>query len=343
MNTDDTRGCRLNAPLEPRDILAAAEHASVRLAGNLNRTPLLEFQLLNDLAGGRVLLKPENLQRAGSFKIRGALNALDGCLVQARSHGVVAWSSGNHAQGVALAAKIRDVTAHIVMPHDAPPAKRRSTEALGANVIGYDRYTQDRESIAHELASELGAPLIPSYDHPDVIAGQGTIGLEICEDILIGDQSVDQVLVCCGGGGMTAGIGSVLKERWPSTAIVAVEPEAADDTKQSFDAGYRVEIPATTRSVCDALLTPKPGALTFPINQKILSDVVTVTDDQALQAVGFAFTQLKLVLEPGGAVALAAALNGKLQTRGRTTIAILSGGNVDTEMLAKGCAAYAGS
>ncbi|MEL7023385.1 MAG: threonine/serine dehydratase [Pseudomonadota bacterium] len=331
----------MNDAPTPGTVLAAAEQAANRLSQHLNHTPLLEFRDLNDLAGGRVLLKPENLQRSGSFKIRGALNALDDCLDEARSKGVVAWSSGNHAQGVALAARIREVDAHIVMPHDAPPAKRLATEALGARVIGYDRYTENRETIARALATKLGAPLIPSYDHPSVIAGQATIGLEIYADPKLRDTSADQVLICCGGGGMTAGIGSVLSQRSPSTSIYAVEPAVADDTKRSLVAGHRVSIAATTRSVCDALLTPTPGELTFPINQKILSDVLTVSDDEALFAVGFAFRQLGLAVEPGGAVALASILSGKINTRDRTTVALLSGGNLDGEMLARGLAAFA--
>ncbi|MEL7312173.1 MAG: threonine/serine dehydratase [Pseudomonadota bacterium] len=333
----------MTTALTPHAVLKAAEQAADRLAAHLNQTSLLEFHVLNDRVGGRIFLKPENLQRMGSFKIRGALNALYGCLTQARKHGVVAWSSGNHAQGVALAAKICGVEAHIVMPHDAPPAKRQSTEALGARVVGYDRYTQDRETIARSLAGSLGAPLIPSYDHPDVIAGQATIGLEISREVEAIGVGLDQALVCCGGGGMTAGIGSVLSERWPTTSLYAVEPEVADDTKQSFMQGRRVEIPATTRSVCDALLTTQPGELTFPINQKTLTDVLTVSDEQALYAVGFAFRELKLVLEPGGAVALAAVLHGKVDTDNKATVAVLSGGNIDSDMLARACEVYAGS
>jgi threonine dehydratase len=226
------------------------------------------------------------------------------------------------------------------MPADAPEAKRVGTERLGARIVAYDRYSEDREAIAQTLAHSLGAPLIPSYDHPAVIAGQGTIGLELIEDQGLAGSPPDQVLVCCGGGGLTAGIGSVLARHWPGTRLYAVEPELADDTRQSIRAGSRRAIPGDTRSVCDALLTPTPGALTFPINQRLLAGVLCVSDDEALWTVGFARRRCRLVLEPGGAVALAAALTGKIDCAGRTTVAILSGGNIADDMLLRACAIY---
>lgn len=321
--------------LDPGSIAAAAVAAHERLHSEWNPTPLLESSALNERLGGRVLLKPENLQRTGSFKIRGALNAVDGCLAQARETGVVAWSSGNHAQGIALAAALRGVQAHIVMPHDAPPAKRCGTERFGAKVVGYDRYTEDREEIARSLARSLGAPLIPSYDHPDVIIGQATVGVEIVRDPLLAQVGApDHVLVCCGGGGLTAGISSVLAQQWPETKLYAVEPEAADDTRRSFESGERVRLAPGVRSVCDALLTPTPGSMTFPINRELLSGVLTVSDQQAMYSVGFARRELRLIVEPGGAVALAATLHGKIDCAGKTTVVVLSGGNIDDATLA---------
>ncbi|MEM6818467.1 MAG: threonine/serine dehydratase [Pseudomonadota bacterium] len=330
----------IESELNAATVVEAASSAYPRLRSELNPTPLLEYAGLNRLVGGRLLLKPENLQRTGSFKIRGALNALDSCLPVAQETGVVAWSSGNHAQGVALAARLRGVQAHIVMPEDAPPAKRTSTERLGAIVIPYDRYTENREAIAMAKAAELGAPVIPSYDHPAVIAGQASIGLELIADPRVADAAPEQVLVCCGGGGLSAGIASVLSFNWPQTRVYAVEPSAADDTVRSLAEGRRVANPSDTRSVCDALLTPTPGALTFPINQALLAGGVSVTDEEALYTVGYARRECRLVLEPGGAVALAAALHNKIDVRDRTTVIILSGGNVDDEMLARGCDIY---
>lgn len=321
--------------LDPGSIAAAAVAAHARLHSEWHPTSLLESATLNERLGGRVLLKPENLQRTGSFKIRGALNAVDGCLAQARETGVVAFSSGNHAQGVALAAALRGVQAHIVMPHDAPPSKRLGTERYGAKVIGYDRYTEDREEIARSLARSLGAPLIPSYDHPDVIIGQATVGVEIVRDPLLAQEGApDHVLVCCGGGGLTAGISSVLAQVWPTTQVYAVEPEKADDTRRSLELGERVGLEEGARSVCDALMTPTPGAMTFPINQSLLAGVLTVSDEQAMYGVGFARRELRLIVEPGGAVALAAALHGKIDCAGKTTVAVLSGGNIDDTTLA---------
>lgn len=325
-----------NAPLDAKRI----REASQRINAVINPTPLIEYRDLNNRLSGRVLLKPENLQRAGSFKIRGAYNALASMSVEARAGGVVAWSSGNHAQGVALAAKLFSIKATIVMPTDAPASKRDSVLRLGADIVSYDRYTEDREAIATALAERLSCPLVPSYDHYDVIAGQGTIGIELLHDSLLEGQSLDQLLICCGGGGLTAGISVAVHDEQPNTRIFAVEPAAADDTARSFVAGQRLSNPPETRSVCDALLTPTPGALTFPINQRHLTDVLCVTDDEVLYAVGYAFRALHMVLEPGGAVSLAALLFGKVDASGKTTVALLSGGNVSDEILQRALAIY---
>lgn len=320
----------------PEHIDAAAK----RLRGVITATPLLEFASLNERLGGRIMLKAENLQRMGSFKIRGAYNAIAGLSEHERRNGVVAWSSGNHAQGVALAARLFSIPAHIVMPHDAPAAKAEAVRALGARIVTYDRYSEDREAIATALAEELACPLVPSYDDMAIIAGQGTVGLEILAAPQLNGQMPDQVLVCCGGGGLTAGIATAVHARAPDSAIFAVEPTLADDTARSLAAGERLSNPARTRSVCDALLTPTPGALTFPINQQHLAGVLTVSDEEALHAVGYAYRRLRLVLEPGGAVALAALLFGRIDARDKLSVAVLSGGNISDAMMQRALAVF---
>ncbi|MEO0574568.1 MAG: threonine/serine dehydratase [Pseudomonadota bacterium] len=312
------------------DIISAA----ARLSGVVNTTPLLSFADLDRRAGGTVYLKAENLQRMGSFKIRGAYNAIAQLTPEQRASGVVAWSSGNHAQGVALAAHLFGCKAHIVMPEDAPAGKRAAVLRLGARIVDYDRYSEDREAIALALAERLGAPLIPSYDHLSVIAGQGTVGLEVFNDPCLQAEPPDQVLVCCGGGGLVAGIGLAAQALTPTTRIFAVEPAVADDTKRSLASGTWESNPADTVSICDALLTPTPGKLTFGINQQRLAGVLTVTDDEVRFAIGYARRELRLVVEPGGAVALAAVLAGKVNVAGLKTVVILSGGNIDDAMLA---------
>ncbi len=307
--------------------VATIEVAAARIAGVALQTPLLESPALNERAGGRVLLKPECLQRTGSFKIRGAYNRLAQIPEEARPRGVVAWSSGNHAQGVAEAARLLGMRATIVMPDDAPRRKAEATRRLGAEIRFYDRYREDREAIGRAIAEEHGATLVPSYDDYAVIAGQGTVGFEICRQARALGAVPDRILVCCGGGGLSAGIALAAESLAPTAEIWAVEPAAFDDTARSFASGRRESVSPEARSVCDALLTPSPGRLTLPVLQRRLAGVLTVTDDEAVGAMRHAFEELHLVLEPGGAVALAALLAGKVESAG-TTVVVLSGGNV---------------
>lgn len=311
------------------------EEAARRLDGVSVRTPLLQNFELDQMAGGKVLIKPECLQVTGSFKIRGAYNRLRQLTAEQASNGVVAWSSGNHAQGVAAAGSMLGIRTTIVMPSDAPKAKLENTKRLGGEVITYDRYTGDRESIARQIAAERNAALVPSYDHEHIIAGQGTVGLELVDDANSLGMPPDQVLIPCGGGGLSSGCALAIKSRLPDTRVYAVEPADFDDTAKSFQCGERVRIDDTARSICDALQTSTPGALTFDINRRLLSGVLTVTDAEVRSAIRFAFRNLKLVVEPGGAVALAAVLSGKLDTKGKTTAIVLSGGNIDLELFAE--------
>jgi threonine dehydratase len=316
---------------ELHDIEAAAE----RLAGISVRTPLLRSFELDEAAGGKVLIKPECLQVTGSFKIRGAYNFLSQLSPAERQHGAVAWSSGNHAQGVAAAGGMLGVHTAIVMPADAPRAKLDNTRRLGGEVITYDRYTGDREAIAREVAKERGAVIVPSYDHQRIIAGQGTVGLEIAEESIAMGLPPSQVLICCGGGGLSSGSAIALTEKLPGVAVHPVEPEDFDDTARSLECGERVPIRDGVRSICDALQAHEPGAMTFAINRRLLARGLTVSDEEVCEAIRFAFRYLKLVVEPGGAVALAAILAGKIDTRGETTAIVLSGGNVDVEQFGR--------
>lgn len=311
------------------------EAAAARLRGVSVRTPLIQNFELDEIAGGKVLIKPECLQVTGSFKIRGAYNHLSQLTPEQAGRGVVAWSSGNHAQGIAAAGGMLGIKTAIVMPEDAPQAKLDNTKRLGGEVITYDRYSGDREVIAKALAAERGAAIVPSYDDEHIIAGQGTIGLELADDAINLELPADQVLIPCGGGGMSSGCAVALKSRLPEVDIYAVEPVEFDDTARSFASGKRVRIDATARSICDALRTPIPGRLTFAINRKLLSGVLTVSDQEVRAAIRFAFKNLKLVIEPGGAVALAAVLSGKIETAGRTTAIVLSGGNIDMDLFAE--------
>jgi threonine dehydratase len=314
---------------------AAVEAAHERLQGIAIETPLISSPELEQMLGGRLLIKPECLQRTGSFKIRGAYNLMSQLGAAERRNGVVAWSSGNHAQGVAAAAAILGIQAAIVMPEDAPQAKLANTRRLGAEVITYDRYSGDREAIARQVAAARGAQLVPSYDHADIIAGQGTVGLEIARELGKTGVVPDQVLVCCGGGGLIAGSATALKHQFPGVAVYAVEPQAFDDTARSLVAGERQSVADDARSICDALQAHTPGALTFELNRQLLDGGLTVSDAEVGHAMRTACRYLKLVVEPGGAVALAAALSGKIATRGRTTVVVISGGNVDLELFSR--------
>ena len=317
------------------DTISAAQ---TRLAGKAVRTPLLRNRALDERLGAKVLLKPENLQHSGSFKFRGAYNKLAQIKAEDRSRGVVAWSSGNHAQGVAAAAKWLKIPATIVMPADAPAIKIRNTKSLGADIVFYDRATQSREDIARRIVAETGAILVPSYDDHDVMSGQGTAGLEINEDLTRMGLSPDIVLCCCGGGGLIAGVGTAIRSAFQDTQIYAVEPEEFDDTARSLSAGKRLGVEPDAQSVCDALLAPTPGKLTFDVNRSLLTGGLKVSDEEVLRAMRTAFDTLKLVVEPGGAVALAAALEGRVELQGKTVVIVISGGNVDEELFAKALA-----
>jgi threonine dehydratase len=308
------------------------DRAALRLAGHAIHTPLLRSPALDQLVGARVLIKPEILQRTGSFKFRGAFNKIRRLVEEGpKPKAVVAFSSGNHAQGVAAAAALLGLPATIVMPADAPAIKINNTKALGAEVIAYDRYRQDREQVAKKLADERGAAIVRPYDDPDIIAGQGTIGREIAADALALGLTPDIALVPAGGGGLIAGTGLALKHALPAIKIYSCEPAGLDDTKRSLEAGERVANAPDARSICDALMAAMPGELTFAINRRQLAGGLAVSDDEVMQAIAIAHNLLKLVVEPGGVVALAALLTGKLDVRGRTVAVVLSGGNVDPE------------
>jgi threonine dehydratase len=313
------------------DIVAAAK----RLAGVAVRTPLINAPVLDALLGAQVFLKLETLQRTGSFKFRGAYNKIASIPQDKRAAGVVAYSSGNHAQGVAAAAKLLGMRATIVMPSDAPRAKRARTEALGAEIVPYDRDTEDRAAIGERIARERGATLVPPYDDPLIIAGQGTIGAEIVEDLRWLNLRPQIVLIGASGGGLAAGIALGIKAKVPAAEIYAVEPEGFDDTLRSFASGQRETNARLSGTICDALMSATPGALTFPITRELIGQGFTVTDDEVARAVRYAFEELKLVVEPGGAVGLAALLAGKLDVTGKVVAGVLSGANVDAELFAR--------
>jgi threonine dehydratase len=314
--------------------IADVEAAAARLQGVAVRTPLICSSALNDIAGGQVFLKPESLQLTGSFKIRGAYNLMSQLSGEQRRKGVVAFSSGNHAQGVAAAGSMLGIACKIVMPQDAPAAKIENTRRLGGETVLYDRYTGNREEIARSIAARQGSVLVASYDHPRIVAGQGTVGLELIDQCAEQGVVADQVLICCGGGGLSSGSAIAIKARSPATAVHTVEPAGFDDTARSLLSGKRERNDPSARSICDALQTESPGELTFPYLQKLAAAGLVVTDDNVRSAMRFAFRHLKLVVEPGGAVALAAVLAGKIRTRDRITVVVLSGGNVDTDLFA---------
>jgi len=323
---------RLEVPLPTA---ADVDAAAARLRGVALRTPLIASPVLDALTGGRVFLKAETLQRTGSFKFRGAYNRLSSIPAADRAGGVVAFSSGNHAQGVAAAAQLLSMPAVIVMPADAPRPKRERTAQLGAEVVLYDRARDDREAIARGIASERHAVLVPPYDDPLIIAGQGTAGREIVEDLAAQGLSPDLVIVNASGGGLTAGIALAVKARVPDAKVYTAEPAGFDDHARSFASGRREKNDAVTGTICDALMAQSPGRITFEINRALVGAGVSASDEEVGRAVAFAFRELKLVVEPGGAVGLAALLAGRIDVRGKIAVAVLSGGNVDPELFSR--------
>jgi len=315
--------------------VADIEDAARLLQPHAVYTPLLESPRLNEELGARVLFKAEPLQRTGSFKFRGAFTAISRIASAQRAAGIIAFSSGNHAQGVAYSARLLDIPAVIVMPSTAPRVKIDNTRAYGAEVVLYDPTREDRETIGRRLASERGFTLVRPYDDFDVICGQGTIGLEIADQADALRTRIDTLLCPCGGGGLVGGIATALHARSPGTRVYSVEPEGFDDTRRSLLSGRRERNATGGESICDALLAPTPGALTFAVNRDALAGGLVASDTEAMTAMHRAFNDLKLVLEPGGAVALAAVLAGRFDVRGRTAVVVCSGGNVDPEFFAR--------
>jgi threonine dehydratase len=313
--------------------IATIRAAAQRLRGHIRETPLLNAPLLDRVAGRRVFVKAECLQLTGSFKARGGWSAISALTPDARAKGVIAFSSGNHAQGVAYAAAQHGAPCVILMPTDAPAVKITNTRAYGAEVVLFDRQTQDRDALGAAIAADRGLTLIRPFDDPQVIAGQGTTGLEIAAQAAAAGITKADVLVCCGGGGLASGIALALKETAPDLRVRTSEPAGFDDMARSLSTGQPVRNSATTGSICDAILTPTPGELTLPVLRRLAGPGLVVTDDQALHAMALAFTHLRIVLEPGGAVGLAAALfDPNLPD---TVIAVASGGNVDPSVFAR--------
>ena len=311
------------------------EAAAARLAGRVRVTPFLSSPFLDDIAGRRVFVKAECLQHTGSFKFRGGWAAVSALPPEQRKRGVIAFSSGNHAQGVALAAKLHAVPAVIIMPADAPRMKIGNTRALGAEVVLYDRANDDRDAIGASLSAARGLTLIKPYDDRQVIAGQGTTGLEIATQAALKGITHADVLVCCGGGGLTSGIALALQAKAPGLRARPCEPAGFDDVARSLASGQIQRNAALSGSVCDAIITPQPGEITFPILQRLCGPGLVVTDAEAMQAVAIAFARLKIVLEPGGAVALAAAMFRRDQLHGDAVIVVATGGNVDADVFAQ--------
>jgi len=325
----DTRNTTL--PVTPADIDAAAE----TIAPVAVRTPLLNSATLDERVGARVFLKPEVLQRTGSFKFRGAYNKLSSIPRDRRVAGVVAFSSGNHAQGVAAAARLLQMPATIVMPADAPVAKRERTKSYGAEVVLYDRDKEDREAIARAICDRRGATLVPPYDDPKIVAGQGTVGREIALDLSALNVTPDLVVAPASGGGLVAGVATAIKASFAGAQVMTAEPDGFDDHARSFAAGRRIAIKPSGRTICDALMAAMLGEITFAVNNGLGVRGVVVSDAEVGAAVKFAFTELKLVVEPGGAIALAALLAGHIEARDKTIAIVLSGGNVDADLFAK--------
>jgi threonine ammonia-lyase medium form len=307
------------------DVRAAAG----RLAGVANRTPVLTSRTLDERVGASVHVKAECFQRGGAFKFRGAYNKIASLPADVRARGVIAYSSGNHAQAVAIAARLHGIHATIVMPEDAPPAKLEATRGYGAEIVGYDRWTEKREEIGARLAQERGLELVRPYDDPLVMAGQGTTALELIEDV----PAPDVLVVPVGGGGLIAGCATAAKALAPGIRVVGVEPEAGDDTQRSLAAGERVHVDVP-RTIADGLQASEPGELTFEVNRRLVDEIVTVSDAEILDAMAFLFDRLKLVTEPSGAVGIAALLTGRIAAPGKTVGVVISGGNVGVSRFA---------
>lgn len=311
------------------------EAAAKRLKGHVRETPILSSPFLDAIAGRRIWVKPECLQHTGSFKFRGAWSAISALDEDTRQRGVIAYSSGNHAQGVAMAASKHGIASVIVMPSDAPHLKIENTRALGGEVVLYDRANESREEIGETIAAERGLTLIRPYDEPQVIAGQGTTGLEIARQAAELGVSQADVLVCCGGGGLTSGIALALEKHAPDLRVRPCEPEGFDDVKRSLATGRIQNNNAASGNICDAILTPQPGDITFPILNRLCGPGISVTEEEALRAMALAFLRLKIVLEPGGAVALASALFRGEEIEGDDVIVVTSGGNVDPDVFTR--------
>jgi threonine dehydratase len=312
--------------------LSDIEAAALRLSSVSVKTPLLQSAELDEIAGGHILLKPECLQVTGSFKIRGAYNLMSRLSPKQANKGVVAWSSGNHAQGVAAAGSLLGINTKIVMPADAPRVKIERTKRFGGEIIFYDRYNDDREAIARQIAEKYGAEIVPAYDSEDIIAGQGTVGLEIVQQSIELNLPPDQVLIGCGGGGLSSGSAIAIKALLPETYVHTVEPEYFDNTARSLRDGVLCSNTESARSICDSLQSNTPGKMPFAIHQRLSSEGLVVSDADVKMAMRFAFHHLKLVVEPGGAVSLAAILTQKINCKNKTTAAVLTGGNVDPDL-----------
>ena len=309
--------------------------ANARLSGKKRITPLLNSPFIDELVGRRTYIKAECLQHSGSFKFRGAFSAISALKSEEQQKGIIAYSSGNHAQGIAMAATMHNIKSTVIMPKDAPKIKIENTRKLGAEVILYDRYTESRERIGEKLQKKFGAVLIKPFDDPNVIAGQGTAGLEITEQAKeLGIEEAD-LLVCCGGGGLTSGIALACSEQAKNFKVHPVEPHGYDDVARSLISGKREKNENNSNSLCDAIVTPSPGILTFPILKNYCHSGLVVSEDEVLKAMKIAFERLKIVIEPGGAVALAAALYHSDLLDSKTIVVVASGGNVDRETFAK--------
>ncbi|MDP4023223.1 threo-3-hydroxy-L-aspartate ammonia-lyase [Methylobacterium sp. NEAU 140] len=318
------------SPSPERPTFADVARAAERIAGAAHRTPVLTSRTADAITGARLFFKAENLQRGGAFKFRGAYNAISALPEAVRARGVIAFSSGNHAQAIALASRLLGVPATIVMPHDAPAVKVTATRGYGAEVVSYDRYTEDREALGREIAAARGLSLIPPYDHREVIAGQGTLALELIEET----GSLDMLVACLGGGGQLAGCALAAAECAPDCRVVGVEPEAGNDGQQSFRAGRIVTIPVP-RTIADGAQSTYLGQLTFPIIAERVDDIVTVTDAELVETMRFFAARMKLVVEPTGCLAAAAVLHGRLDVRGKRVGVVISGGNVDLATFAR--------